>query len=170
MDFNELIRERYSCKKYSDRKLEDEKLQLILEAGRQAPTAKNLQGQHIYVAQSPEALSAIDAVTPCRYNAGTVLVVTYDVDNQYIYPGGKRTSYIEDASIVATHMMLQAAAIGVNSCWVNCFDPDMLHERLQLPTNIRIVMLMDLGYAASDGTPLPNHAIRKPLSETVTMI
>ena len=49
MEFNDVVRNKYSCKKYSDKKLEDEKINAILEAGRVAPTAKNLQEQHIYL-------------------------------------------------------------------------------------------------------------------------
>lgn len=78
----------------------------ILEAGPLAPTAKNLQGQRIYVVQSAEGLAKIDALTPCRYGAPTVLVVAYDKNSVFVFPGGKANSGEEDASIVATHMML----------------------------------------------------------------
>ena len=52
MEFTEVIKNRYSCKKYAERQISDEQLTAILEAGRLAPTAKNLQEQHIYVARS----------------------------------------------------------------------------------------------------------------------
>ena len=71
MEFKEVIRKRYSCKKYSKKKVEEEKLAAILEAGRLAPTAKNLQEQHVYVLQSEEALAKLDKITPCRYGAST---------------------------------------------------------------------------------------------------
>jgi len=103
MEFREVIKNRYSCKKYSDRQVEKEKLEAILNAGRLAPTAKNLQEQHIYVLQSAEALDKFDQVSPCRYGAPTVLVVTFDKNNVYLYPGEKRDSGVEDASIVATN-------------------------------------------------------------------
>ena len=170
MEFLELARERFSCKNYSDRMVEEKTLERILEAGRLAPTAKNLQEQHIYVAKSAEAIAKIDAVTPCRYGAPVVLVVAFDKTNVYTYPGGKRESGIEDASIVATHLMLGAAAEKVDSCWVNCFDPDKLHELLGLPENEEILCLMDLGYAGENGKPLANHFSRKPLEETTTTI
>jgi nitroreductase len=171
MDFLELVKSRYACKKYdSGRQIGDEQLAQILEAGRQAPTAKNLQEQHIYVAQTAEALSKIDAATPCRYGAPTVLVVCFDKNNVYTYPDGKRQSGVEDASIVATHMLLGAAAVGVDSCWVNCVHADQLHDALGLPENEDILMLLDLGFAASDAGPLANHYSRKPLSETVTRL
>lgn len=168
MDFLELTAKRYSCKKFSSAPVEEEKLDYILEAGRNAPTAKNLQEQHVYVVKSDETLAKIDAATPYRYNAPMVLVVAFDKTNVYTYPGGKRQSGIEDATIVATHMMLAAAAAGVDSCWLNCFDPDKLHEALGLPENEEILMILDLGYAAEGSGPLPNHFSRKPLSETVT--
>lgn len=72
MEFTEVIKNRYSCKKFSDEKVDKEKLNAILEAGRVAPTAKNLQEQHIYVVQSENGLAAIDKVTPCRYGAPVV--------------------------------------------------------------------------------------------------
>lgn len=170
MKFLELANKRFSCKSYSDKQVGAEILQTILECGRLAPTAKNLQEQHIYVATSTDALSKIDEVTPCRYNAPTVLIVAFDKNNVYHYPGGKRESGIEDATIVATHLMLAAADNGVDSCWVNCFDPDKLHALLGLPENEEILMLLDLGYASEKGVALPNHSSRKPLTETVTYI
>jgi len=168
MEFKEVIQKRYSCKKYSDRQVEKEKLDAILEAGRLAPTAKNLQEQHVYVLQSAEALAKIDAVTPCRYGAPTVLVVAFDKTNVFTYPGGNRDSGVEDATIAATHMILAAADEGVDSCWINFLDPEKLARELGLPENEEVLMVMDLGYAAEGAGPLPNHSSRKALSETVT--
>ncbi|MBQ3334739.1 MAG: nitroreductase family protein [Eubacteriaceae bacterium] len=170
MEFNTLITERYSCKKYSGEQISEEQLTAILEAGRAAPTAKNSQEQRVYVVQSPETLAKIDELTPCRFGAPTVLVVAYDTNNVYTYPGGKRDSGAEDAAIVATHMLLAAKNAGVDSCWLNKFDPDQAAELLGLPKNEEVLMLLDLGYAAEDAKPLPNHTSRKPLSETVTRL
>lgn len=167
MDFAEVIKNRYSCKKFSSCKVTDEQLNAILEAGRLAPTAKNLQEQRVYVVQSSEGLAKIDKVTPCRYGAPTVLVVAFNKDNVFTYPGGKRDSGIEDASIVATHMMLAATDIGVDNCWINFFDPDILAKELNLPEDEEILMLLDLGFAAENVKPLPNHNSRKDLSQTV---
>lgn len=170
MEFKEVIKNRYSCKKYSDKPVEEGKLQAILEAGRLAPTAKNLQEQRVYVLKSDEALAKIDKVTPCRYGAPMVLVVAFDRTNVYTYPGEKRTSGVEDATIVATHMILAAADEGVDSCWLNRLDPDELARELGLPENEEILMVMDLGYAAEGAGPLANHFSRKPLSETVSYL
>ena len=170
MEFKEVIKARYSCKKYSDRQVEKASLDAILSAGRLAPTAKNLQEQHVYVLQGQDSLAKIDAVTPCRYGAPTVLVVAFDKNNVFTYPGGKRDSGVEDATIVATHMILAAADEGVDSCWINFFDPEKLAEALGLPENEEILMVMDLGYAAEGAGPLPNHESRKELNETVSYL
>ena len=170
MEFKEVVKARYSCKKFDPRQVEKEKLDAILEAGRLAPTAKNLQEQHIYVIQSPEVLAKIDSITPCRYGAPTVLVVAFDKNNVFTYPGGKRDSGVEDATIVATHLILAAADEGVDSCWINFLDPDKLTEALGLPENEEVLMVMDLGYAAEGAGPLPNHTSRKDLAETVSYL
>ena len=170
MEFNEVVKNRYSCKKYSNKQVESEKLTAILEAGRLAPTAKNLQEQHIYVVQSEGLLTRIDELTPCRYGAPTVLVVAFNKNEVFTYPGGKRDSGVEDAAIVATHLTLAAANESVDSCWLNYFDPDKVASLLGLPENEEVLMLLDLGYAADGTGPLPNHDSRKPLSETVTYL
>jgi len=162
--------QRRSCRAYRPDPVEEEKLQKVLAAGACAPTAKNLQEQHIYVLQSAEALAKVDAVTPCRYGAQTVLAVAFNKNNVCVYPGGKRDSGIEDATIVATHLTLAAADEEVDSCWINNFNPDLLHEALGLPEEEEILMLLDLGYAAEGAGPLPNHSSRKDLSETVSYI
>lgn len=167
MEFTQVIESRYSCKNFSARQLAPAQLDAILAAGRVAPTAKNLQEQRIYVIQSAQGLAKIDTATPCRYGAPTCLVVAFDRSNVFTYPGGKRNSGVEDASIVATHLMLAAANAGVDSCWLNFFDPDKLAQALGLPENEEILMILDLGFASEGVTPLPNHSARKPLTETV---
>ena len=170
MEFKEVVKARYSSKKFDPAQVEKEKLDAIKEAGRLAPTAKNLQEQHIYIVQSPEVLAKIDSITPCRYGAPTVLVVAFDKNNVFTYPGGKRDSGVEDATIVATHLILAAADEGVDSCWINFLDPDKLAEALGLPENEEVLMVMDLGYAAEGAGPLPNHTSRKDLAETVSYL
>ena len=167
MEFIEVIKDRYSCKKFDGRQVEKEQLESILEAGRLAPTAKNLQEQKIYVVQSAEGLARIDKITPCRYGAGTVLVVALDTKNVFTYPCGNRDSGVEDATIVATHLILAAKNAGVDSCWINFFDPEVAAKELGLPENEEVLMLQDLGYAAEGTKPLATYEQRKPLSQTV---
>ena len=170
MEFTQVVQNRYSCKKFDGRPVEKAQLEAILEAGRLAPTAKNLQEQRIYVIQSQAILEKLDQVTPCRYNASTVIVVAFDKNNVFTYPGGQRDSGVEDATIVATHMLLAAENAGVDSCWVNYFNPEDMARLLNLPENEEVLMVLDLGYAAEGFKALPAHSQRKPLAETVTYL
>ena len=165
--FDEIVSGRFSCKKFDSQQISKEHLDAILEAGRLAPTARNDQEQRVYVCQSEEVLAKIDKQTPCRYNAPTCLVVAYDRSKCFVYPGEKYNSGAEDATIVATHMILAAENVGVKSCWINFFNPDSLAAALALPDNEQVVMIMDLGYGAEDAQPLPSHSKRKPIEETV---
>ncbi len=169
MDFDEVIKNRYSCKSFSDKEVEKDKLMKVLEAGRIAPTAKNLEPQKVYVIKD-EKLKLIDKATPCRYNAPLCLVVAFNKENVFTYPGRKRNSGIEDATIVATHMLLEATNQGLDSCWINFFNPDELKELLKLNSNEEILMILDLGYKNDDVKPLDNHYKRKKLEETVVFM
>ena len=170
MEYSELVGKRYSCKKYSDKVLSKEDLNSILTAGRLAPTAKNLQEYHVYVIQSDEGLKKVDSLTPCRYGAPTVLMVTFDQKNTFTYPASKRDSGVEDATIVATHLMLAATNAGVDNCWINNFNPEKAEEIFNLAENERVLMFLDLGFAPEGVGPLENHFKRMELAEKVSFI
>lgn len=175
MKFDELAKERYSVKKYSDKPVEEEKLQKVLQVAGIAPTAKNAQCIRIYVLQSPEALAKVRELTPCTYGAPVVLMFAYEESEAYCYPdqdpaGRIENSGAEDCSIVATHVMLEACEQDLGTCWVNRFTPKKAEEAFHLPETEHVVLLMDLGYAAEGNRPLPNHEKKKPLGEIVKFL
>lgn len=170
MEFTDVIKERYSCRRFSEKQVEPEKLDQVLEAGRIAPTAKNIQPVHIYVVQSPKGLEKIDKATTCRYGAPTCLVVTFNKGAAYKYPDGKTDSAAEDASIVATHMLLAAQNAGLATCWLNRFAPAPLAKDLALPAVEEILMILDLGYASPAAAPSPMHKSRKDLQSLVSYL
>ena len=77
---------------------------------------------------------------------------------------------ISGSSTIFLSVMLAAANAGVDSCWLNFFDPDELAKELGLPENEEVLMILDLGYAAEGAGPLANHGSRKPLSATVAYL
>lgn len=171
MDFETVIRDRFSCKKFKPIKVEEEKLQKILEAGNVAPTAVNAQPQRIYVIESEEGLAKIDSLTRCRYGAKTVLLIAYDEAETWKNPlQAGIQSGVEDASIVATHMMLESYNLGIDSCWINFFPNTKLEETFNLPKTERSVLLLPLGYKEDDVKPLPGHSKKKELNKTVKRI
>ena len=163
MLFDEVIKKRYACRKFSDYKLSDEELDKILEAGRIAPSAKNLQPIKIIVCRSDEAIEKIDKISPCRYGAKQVLIVCGDKNNAY--REGDYSGYEVDASICATHMMLEATNIGIDNIWVRMFDSKVLKELFNLDDGIEPVCLIPIGNKAADCPESPNHNKRKEKNE-----
>ncbi len=164
-DFDEVISKRTAIRKFSNNLLSDEILQKILEAGRKAPTAKNMQPQVIYVIKSNDAHAKLDLATPCRYGAPVCLLVC--ADKSQAWSSGDYSSYEMDATIVATHMMLEATNLGVDNIWVKNFDSKILKNEFELSENIVPVCLMPLGYRAPDCPINPMHNVRKELDSFV---
>lgn len=166
MAFNDLITSRYSERHFDSTPIEPEKLQKILEAGRIAPTARNLQPQRILVVQSPEGLEKMDRCTRCRFGAPVVLVLAYDMNIASYNPDVVDFGVV-DTSIVATHMMLQAQELGIHSCWVGLIDPPELRRQFQIPRNLRIISVMPLGYPSAESAPAHMHDESIPLEQMV---
>ncbi len=168
MDILTIAKERYSVRKFSDRKIGEREAQLILEAGKAAPTACNRQPQRIFLLRSKEALEKWSRCTECHFGEQMVILTCYDKNESWkrVYDG--EDSGFTDAAIVATHMMLEAWELGIGSTWVMYFIPEAVREEFSLPDHLVPASALVMGYAAPDASPSPRHSDRKPLSETVT--
>ena len=171
MTFQELARSRYSVRSFKDAPIKDEELNLILEAGRVAPTACNNQPQKIYVAKSEEVRRKLASVCRCTFDAPVILVVCYDRNRDWknkLQPGYE--SGETDAAIVCTHMMLQAFELGIGSCWVGYFNANVVAGALGLPENITVSALLPIGYPAENAAPLPLHTQFREFADTIEEI
>lgn len=117
MELLELLKARYSVRRFADKPVEEEKLQLVLEAGACAPTAKNQQPQHIYVLESAAALEKIRAITPCAFDAPVVLLICGNRQEGWTNPFNDRNATEMDCSIVTAQMMLEAQSLGLGTTW-----------------------------------------------------
>lgn len=168
MDFLSLAKERYSVRKYSNRPIEPEKMEQILEAARVAPTARNNQPWRIHILKSPEALEKIGKLSRCTFQAPVVLMFTYNKTEEWVNAEEPEfRSGQEDTSIVATHVMLAAWDLGIGSCWVNVFPNRKTATEFGLPEDEVPVLLMPLGYAAEDSQPRDFHTTYRPMEELV---
>lgn len=167
MTLLKLMKERYSARSYSAKKIDRDILEAILEAGRVAPTAANRQTQKILVIESEEGLKKI--ASACKaYNPPTILVICSEKSKSWVSPFDGKTMNDIDCSIVSTHMMLEAKAQGVDSLWLNWFDPEVLYSELNIPKEYEIVNLFALGYSDTEAASADRHdKTRKPISETV---
>ncbi len=168
MNFTTLAKSRYSVRSFSDKKIEDEKLQIILKAARVAPTACNNQPFRLYVLQSEDAIEKLKGASKFVFGAKTVIIFTSVEEEEWKNPftAEYHTGEI-DVSIVCTHAMLQAWELGIGSCWVGYYDPEKVRSALSIPKNEKIVAILPLGYPSADSKPAAGHFSNKPLSETV---
>ena len=167
MDFAKLSAERCSLRKFSDRPVEAEKLAAVLEAGRNAPTAHNLQPQRIFVLRSPEALEKADACTAAHFHPPVILVVAYDPEAAWKRETDGKNHGEIDAAIAATQMMLAAADLGLGTTYVGMFEPEKLLAAFPEMAGLCPIAMLPLGYPAEGAHPSRLHADRKPLEELV---
>ncbi len=168
MDFEKVLKERFSVRKFEENKeIEEEKIQKILEAGRIAPTAKNLQPQKIYVIKSEEAKEKLDKVCPCRFKAPVTFLICSDKDIAWESPFEEYSSFEMDATICATQMMLETTNLGLGSCFVRHFDSREVKKIFEIPNNITPICLLPIGYIKEECPINPLHYNRKNIEEIV---
>ena len=149
MDFMELAKKRCSVRAYTDRKVEPDKLEKILEAARIAPTAKNLQPVKLLAVQSEEGLAKVGKAANI-YGAPLAVFVCADHERNWVRPFDGKQSGDIDASILTDHMMLEATELGLGSVWICYFKPDVLREEFALPDHLEPVNILAVGYAAGE--------------------
>lgn len=168
MEFMKLAEQRYSERAFDKaHPIEEEKLSKILEAGRLAPTACNLQPQKVYVLKTEDSLWKAAKLTHI-YDAPIVLLVCYDLNT--VWKNSREEGYNageQDASIVATSMMFEAEDLGIHSIWLRGFNSKLVSEAFELPENIKPVMMLAIGYPTKTSAPSTRHSDRKPLTDTV---
>lgn len=170
MEFTDLIKKRYSCRAFSVRDVEQEKVDRILEAGRIAPTAVNKQPVHIWAVSRPETLETIKGVTRSNYGAPLILVVGCRPAEAWVRRYDGKNGAEVDAAIVATHLMLAAENEGLATLWVGSFDPALLRDILPEADTYNLVAMINVGYPAPESQPSAMHDVRKLMEELVTRI
>ncbi len=167
MEFEKLITERYSVRKFKPEHLPKEIIDKILQAGHKAPTGCNYQPQRILVLNNDESIAKLQECTKCHFGAPTAMLVCHNKEESYKRKYDGALSSPIDASIVTTYMMLAAQNEGVGSCWVMHFDPYLMREKFNIPQNIEPIALLVMGYPSDDAKPLDLHFEFRPIDETV---
>ena len=146
MSFIEIAKKRYSVRKYSDRAVESEKLEKIIEAAHVEPTAANLQPVKLIIVQSEEGLNKLGKAAN-TYDAPIAIIVCADHSKAWTRPfDGKKTTDI-DATILTDHMMHEATELGLGTCWVCYFKADIISKEFRLPDNLEPINILAIGYA-----------------------
>lgn len=167
MEFSELAKNRYSCRKLSDRPVEKEKLEEILSIARLSPTAHNDQPYRIFVASGEEAVRKIKETTPCDFGASLFLLIAAEKKEGWVREFDGKNFAEVDAAIVASHVMLSMEALGLGSTWVAYFDAPKLKKLFPETADYELIALFPIGYKEKDAEPSHLHFERRPLEELV---
>ena len=168
MNFLDIVKSRYSVRSYSEKKVESEKLNMILEAAHVAPTASNLQPVRLLVVQEENGLSKI-AKAANIYSAPLAIIVCSDHSVAWKRPFDNKQTTDIDASIVTDHMMLEATELGLGTVWVCYFKPDVIKQEFNLPDTLEPINILAIGYSDEQPASPNRHATQRiPLSEFVS--
>ncbi len=157
MEFSELVRQRRSIRQYRPDPLPDELLQQVLEAARWAPSAINSQPWELIVVREAEvrqALYDLAGAVGLKWPHLLAAPVTVVVCARPLTPWAR-----DDAIFAAQNMLLQAAALGLGSCWVGGFNEARLKGLLGVPEDYVLPGMFTLGYPAHEPAPPPRREI-----------
>jgi len=157
----ELIKIRQSDRNYTDKKVEKEKIDRILEAGRLAPSACNAQPWKFIVVDDHEKLKQLSEAASAKLigmntfvaQAPLQIVVIREKANFSSRIGGtiKKKDYsLIDIGIASENICLQSAAEGLGSCMIGWFDEKMVKEILGIPSSKRVELLITIGYPGKE--------------------
>jgi nitroreductase len=167
MEFYEAVQKRLSVRSYKPDPVPEEVLNRVLEAGRLAPSAKNLQPWKFIVVTDPAIRQALVPACKGQGSVGQAPVVICGcaIEAQvWKGMGGYWSAEAVDLTIAIEHMILAAAAEGLGTCWIGAFIEAEVRKVLAIPEGVKPIALTPLGYPAVDSKPRP----RKPLSEIVS--
>ncbi len=167
MEFMELARERYSCRKFSEKKVEKELLEKIINTAKLAPTAVNKQPYKIWLMESDQAKESIPGITRFSFGAENFMVLGYKEEDAWVRKYDNRNFADVDAAIVGTHIMMEIADLGLGTTWVGHFNAPKLKELFPQMKDYELIAIFPIGYPAEDAEPAPHHAERKDNTEIV---
>ena len=167
MEFLSLAKQRCSVRKYKTDEIEKEKLDKILEAARIAPTAANAQSQRLLVISSQEAKEKLSKGVN-YHGAPLAIIVCGDHSDVFVRPFDKKDMVSVDATIVADHIVLEAEDLGLSSCWLTYFDPEIIRNEFNIPSNLEPIAIIAVGYADTEKASPDRHSKdRKALESLV---
>ena len=149
MNVFEVIRKRSSIRSFINKPVEEGKIRLVLEAGRLAPSAKNLQEWRFIRVKKLEVRQKLAYAANGQMFIGEapVVIVACAVTNEYVMSCGQ-LCYPIDVAIALDHISLAAVELGLGTCWIGAFNESKVKEILEIPKEVRVVQLMPIGYPA----------------------
>ena len=167
MDFLELAKSRCSVREYSDKQVESDKVNIILECARVCPTAVNYQPQIILKITAPAQLEKLQS-SATTFGAPLVFVVCSDKNLSWTRKLDNKSMIDTDGTIAADHMVMCAESLGLSSCWITYFRPEVLRRDFNIPDNVQPIAIIAVGYASGQKKSADRHDVeRRALSSMI---
>ncbi|MEN8126321.1 MAG: nitroreductase family protein [Planctomycetota bacterium] len=149
MDIMDTIKDRYSCRAYQAKPIEPEKLSILIEAARLAPSARNIQDWRFVIVTDAEKRRSLQSAAANQpfVDQAPVVIAACSCTNKRMNLCGQPYASI-NVSIALEHIALAATSLGLATCWIGSFKPYSVREILNIPADIEIVELMTVGYPA----------------------
>lgn len=147
MDVVEAIEARRSVRKYKPGRIPDDKLQIILESARLAPSAGNRQPWRFVIVQETDRKKSLAQAADDQTflnDAAAIVVAAAD-------PEASKRWHEKDTMIALEHMVLAATNLGYGTCWIGAFDEDAIKRLLKIPGKLKVVAILAIG--VPDETP-----------------
>ena len=154
MEFNDVLKRRYSCRSYLNKEIHEKDIRHMLDNAIQAPNAGNLQPWRFIVVKNENKREEIaNACLQQKWMTQAPLHIVIAGDLGYVkkHYGERGELYcIQDCTLAAGNILLTAASLKIDSCFVSAFDEDMLKRALDLPEHIKPYVVLTLGYSNLD--------------------
>jgi len=160
METQDCIKSRRTIRQFKAQDVGQDQVHIIVEAGKWAPSAGNLQNWRFIVVRDPDVKTQLaDACVQQLWieTAPVVLVIVSDLEKAGEFYGtrGKDVYSRHNAAACGQNMLLAAHDIGLASAWVGAFDEDMIARTLGLPSGQRAEVVLPFGYADEKPAPPP---------------
>lgn len=162
MDVYECIKTRRSIRKFMDADVTMDKIGTIIDAGRFAPCAGNIQNWRFILIKNQGVKEKVAEAAYQQHwiaEAPVVIVVCAVVDKleQYYGVRGERLYSIQNCSAAIENMILTVHSLGLGSCWVSAFDETMLRRALEIPEDVRPQAILPIGHPDEQVPEPPNY-------------
>lgn len=165
MEFRKLAAERFSCRKFLQKEVEQTKIDALLDVIQLAPSAENHQPIRVWVIQNGERKEDIKKITKYHYNAPLTIAIGFVPGEAWVRASDNKDMGIVDASIAATSLWYEASDLGLGCVWVSSFDTDKQKELFPEMNECEMVAFMQIGYPDPTGKPAKWHYDKKEYSE-----
>lgn len=146
MGLMETLEERYSCRDYLPREIEQYKINRLIAAAELAPSANNLKDTRFVLVTSKDKKNELAIASNNQMflqNAG--LIIAACSNSNHVMRCGVQSAPI-NAAIALENMALQAVEEGLTSCWIGSFYMEKVREILEIPSETKIYSMMAVGY------------------------